>query len=309
MHSSKARLSQFKAMEPQLDEELAWDTGWTCPSCTLVNESEAPRCGACNSLRSSVRNSGVVVVLPPDRKQKRPEGDDQWACPACTLLNDEAEDRCGACGSQRWLSKRPKTAAAVRAARRDLSSLSRNTQKDTSGGGTDGTLADSMRAEDHGIWGGLGPDREFLPLPPAPELRVVYRSAKDTEVDIFAELGESTDKTDAPPETAEGEQPKKLAGGEVGEEGGEGTTGKNAKGGEGGGESAALGPALPSNPSLSRPAWRIQGAPIFAGDPSLESLPCLELGLSEATVFEDAVGRLALSGFEVTKRLVLERSV
>ena len=31
----------------------------------------------------------------------------------------QGEDRCRACGGQRWLTKKPKTAAALRAARRE----------------------------------------------------------------------------------------------------------------------------------------------------------------------------------------------
>ena len=249
-------------MEPQLDEELAWEPGWTCPACTLANESDAARCVACDSLRASVRNSGVVVVLPPERKPKRDADSDQWACPACTLLNGDLEDRCGACGSQRWVSKRPKTAAALRAARRDLS---RNVK------------ASTLASEEHGIWGGLGPDREFLPLPPAPEGRIVHRSAKDTDVDIFAELGESPVQTSEAPEPVAPVAPCPAPDTEP--------------------EKRGSGPE-------ARPAWRVQGAPLFAGETSLESL---ELGLSEAAVFEDALGRLALSGFEITKcHLALE---
>ena len=135
---------------------------------------------------------------------------------------------------------------------------------------------------------GLGPDREFLPLPPAPEGRSVHRSAKDTDVDIFAELLEASEKpkseeneTSKEPEPQKEEKASKKAEEEEKEE-----------------EHPLLGPSKSSEPVL--PAWRVQGAPLFAGDPVPESLP---LGLSESDAFEDAVGRLALSGFEVTKRL------
>lgn len=269
-------------MEPQLDEELAWDTGWTCPSCTLVNEMESSRCAACGSLRSSLPTFGVVVVVPPERKQKR-EADSQWACPACTLLNDEGEDRCRACGGQRWLTKKPKTAAALRAARRDLSKS-----------GSLGLKASSL-AEEHGIWGGLGPDREFLPLPPAPEGRSVHRSAKDTDVDIFAELlEEASEKPKSEEkETSKEPEPQKRE---------EEASKKEEEEEEEEKEDPFLGPSKSSEQVL--PAWRVQGAPLFTGDPAPESLP---LGLSEADAFEDAVGRLALSGFEVTKcHLALE---
>lgn len=267
-------------MEPQLDEELAWDTGWTCPSCTLVNEMESSRCAACGSLRSSLPTFGVVVVVPPERKQKR-EADSQWACPACTLLNDEGEDRCRACGGQRWLTKKPKTAAALRAARRDLSKS-----------GSLGLKASSL-AEEHGIWGGLGPDREFLPLPPAPEGRSVHRSAKDTDVDIFAELLEEASEK---PKSEEKETSKEPEPQKREEEASKKEEEEEEK------EDPFLGPSKSSEQVL--PAWRVQGAPLFTGDPAPESLP---LGLSEADAFEDAVGRLALSGFEVTKcHLALE---
>ena len=89
-----------------------------------------------------------------------------------------------------------------------------------------------------GIWGGLGPDREFLPLPPAPEGRVVYRSAKDNDVDIFDSL-----------------------------------------------------PSEPSAPraeaSDDRPAWRIEGDPLFASSDSTLA------GLGDSALFEDAAWRLA----------------
>mmetsp|Transcript_50959 Transcript_50959/g.95355 ORF Transcript_50959/g.95355 Transcript_50959/m.95355 type:complete len:306 (-) Transcript_50959:26-943(-) len=282
-------------MEPQLDEELAWEPGWACPACTLVNDAEAMRCVACDSLRSTPgRNtSGVVVVLPrePSPEAKKHRLDDQWACPACTLLNSEAADACAACGSQRWVSKRPRTAAALRAARRETVEEEPKAVSAGLGG---------VGKEEHGIWGGLGPDREFLPLPPAPEGRVVHRSAKDTEVDIFADMFEQAEDQSQEPEEASEQKPPEKPLEEV-------VAGKPAMKQEerceeepapdASGETHDLpGPELIAPPSGKRPIWRIEGAPLFAADSALELL-----GLSEEAMFEDAVGRLALSGFEITK--------
>ena len=168
------------------------------------------------------------------------------------------------------MSKRPKAAAAHRAARRDVSSTK------------------GLTSEEHGIWGGLGPDREFLPLPPAPEGRVVYRSAKDTEVDIFAELCEgSVTATSEAPKSGEDEEPVSKP------------TQPTPTEPLPEPEDSEL-PAV----TVPRPTWRVKGAPLFSGDPPLGFE---DLGLSEAAVFEDAVGRLALSGFEITKcHLALE---
>ena len=91
---------------------------------------------------------------------------------------------------------------------------------------------------------GLGPDREFLPLPPAPEGRSVHRSAKDTDVDIFAELLEASEKpkseeneTSKEPEPQKEEKASKKAEEEEKEE-----------------EHPLLGPSKSSEPVL--PAWR-----------------------------------------------------
>ena len=161
--------------------------------------------------------------------------------------------------------------------------------QDLSKSGSLGLKASSL-AEEHGIWGGLGPDREFLPLPPAPEGRSVHRSAKDTDVDIFAELlEEASEKPKSEEkETSKEPEPQKR----------EEEASKKEEEEEEEKEDPFLGPSKSSEQVL--PAWRVQGAPLFTGDPAPESLP---LGLSEADAFEDAVGRLALSGFEVTKRL------
>ena len=246
--------------EPHLDEDLAWAPDWPCPACTLLNASEAVKCVACDTFRPGSGNSQVVVVLPREAP-KRP-ADDSWACPACTLLNGADSDNCAACGGERWL-KRQMTAAALRA-RTKASKAQRSVESDG---------CDSSLWSDHGIWGGLGPDREFLPLPPAPEGRVIYRSATDGELDMFNEA----DSEKPPVEAAEADgkdqenpevpslQPVETA--EVPVEG--------AK----------------VEVSDIRPAWRIEGTPLF-GD--------VELG----DALEDAVARLAAGGFDHTKCLV-----
>ena len=251
-------------MEPHLDADLAWEPEWPCPACTLLNEPEVTKCAACKSPRNST--GPVVVVLPREASHERSDRSDRsdrneteaWACPACTLLNEASAERCAACAGERWIQrKRPKTAAALRAARR-------STQHTTS--------------EEHGIWGGLGPDQEFLPLPPAPEGRVIYRSAKDNELDMFADqAGQQADQqpdqpADLPKSNTDSETPD-------------------------------AGPVEPLGQQeateVERPAWRVKGAPLFGSDVRL-------LGLSSA-LFEDAAARLAALGFEPsTCHLALE---
>ena len=225
----------------ELDEDLAWELEWSCEACTLLNASDAMRCVACGSLRASSTSCPQVVVVEP-RGEKRPL-DESWACAACTLLNPLEAKQCGACRSERWVTqeKKPMTAAALRAKR---------------GKSTAAT------SEEHGIWGGLGPDREFLPLPPAPEGRVTYRSATDSEVDIFADQKVEGDASEAPEKASE--TPEK------------------------GPETAEKAPEVdPKGPAEGgqRPAWRVAG-PLFdtLGESSL--------------ALEDAVLRLASFGFE-----------
>ena len=165
----------------ELDEDLAWELEWSCEACTLLNASDAMRCVACGSLRASSTSCPQVVVVVPEAKGEKRPLDESWACAACTLLNPAAATACGACRSERWVSvEKPMTAAALRAKRGKVT---------------------AAVSEEHGIWGGLGPDREFLPLPPPPEGRVTYRSATDSEVDIFADL-KGEDKASEPAEKA-----------------------------------------------------------------------------------------------------------
>lgn len=241
-------------MPEPLDEELAWEPDWPCPTCTLLNRPEAVKCAACESFRGQGTNtSGVVVVLPREdgERPKRPV-DDTWACPACTLVNAASETQCGACGGERWIQKRPMTAAALRA-RREAKRV--NT------------------SDEHGIWGGLGPDREFLPLPPAPEGRVIYRSAKDNDLDIFADQPVTEQNLPNLPEPG---------------------------GGANSSENDPQTPQVVTDP-VGRPAWRVEGDPLFS------STDATLLGIGESALFEDAVWRLAASGFEHTKcHLALE---
>ena len=250
--------------EPHLDEELAWEPDlpeWSCPSCTLLNAPECPKCVACESLRPGSGNR-VVVVLPRTEQPvlKRSAEEEDWACPACTLLNAAAAVQCGACGGERWIQKRPMTAAALRA---------RKGSKET---GTDRThpSGDTHSATlERGIWGGLGPDREFLPLPPAPEGRIVYRSAKDSELDMFGEgpeVPEETEKTERSENNTQKDHKDERSGDLVETEG------------------------------FERPSWRIEGTPLFASTDTT-----LAFGLGESALFEDAVARLASTGVEYTK--------
>lgn len=245
--------------EPHLDEDLAWAPDWPCPTCTLLNAPEAVKCLACDSLRpGSSSNSGVVVVLPREAP-KRP-ADDSWACPACTLLNPEAADNCAACGGERWV-KRQMTAAALRARTKPAKAV----ESDTG--------ATSARW-DHGIWGGLGPDREFLPLPPAPEGRVIYRSAKDDELDMFTELEAAT--SEKPPEDPTVEPAADTASAEV------------AANPDGVPIEKVESPKKVADvaPSAIRPAWRVEGTPLFA-----------DAALGDVAL-DDAVERLASAGVE-----------
>ena len=122
---------------------------------------------------------------------------------------------------------------------------------------------------ERGIWGGLGPDREFLPLPPAPEGRIVYRSAKDSELDMFGEgpeVPEETEKTERSENNTQKDHKDERSGDLVETEG------------------------------FERPSWRIEGTPLFASTDTT-----LAFGLGESALFEDAVARLASTGVEYTK--------
>jgi hypothetical protein len=198
------------------------------------------------------------VVLPREAP-KRP-ADDSWACPACTLLNPEAADNCAACGGERWV-KRQMTAAALRARTKPAKAV----ESDTG--------ATSARW-DHGIWGGLGPDREFLPLPPAPEGRVIYRSAKDDELDMFTELEAAT--SEKPPEDPTVEPAADTASAEV------------AANPDGVPIEKVESPKKVADvaPSAIRPAWRVEGTPLFA-----------DAALGDVAL-DDAVERLASAGVE-----------
>lgn len=106
------------------------------------------------------------------------------------------------------------------------------------------------KAPSRGVWGGLGPDREWVPLPPAPEGPALQRQATDGEIDIFADLAAAAEEQAKAAE--ESAQPQDL------------------------------------------PEWRTLGSPLFS-DLKQDSR------LSESDLFDDAVGRLAMLGFDPTK--------
>ena len=255
--------------EPHLDEDLAWAPDWPCATCTLLNAPEAVKCVACDSLRpGSASNSGVVVVLPR-QAPKRPA--DGWACPACTLVNPESADYCAACGGERWV-KRQMTAAALRARTKSTKKV---VESDSTTGATGATRWD------HGIWGGLGPDREFLPLPPAPEGRVIYRSAKDDELDMFTEL-EAAATGEKPPEDPAVEPAADTASAEVPAINPDGVPVEKVELPE---KVADVTPPI-------RPAWRVEGTPLFA-----------DAALGDVAL-DDAVERLASAGVEPAECLL-----
>ncbi|CAE8625933.1 unnamed protein product [Polarella glacialis] len=295
---------------PALHEELAWEPDpWACPKCTLRNDHEMLKCAACEGLRPAKpvvggraggNSSGVVVVLPRDpeppgpgasairqsaavvgatgQKRNQEAPPEPWACSACTLLNEPSAERCAACESMRWvINKRPMTAAALRAARKGA-------ERNPAAEPVTGTVEDQ-----YGIWGGLGPDREFLNIPTPREGRVVYRSAADGEVDIFAELAAASTASEPEQQGAVEE-----------------AAGSHTPAAEPAPEPAAAGEATEGSVMSARPAWRTEGAPLFA-PPSDATLELLSMGVDEAALFEDAVGRLALLGFDPTKcHLALE---
>eukprot|EP00933_Yihiella_yeosuensis_P051299 TRINITY_DN49195_c0_g1_i1.p1 TRINITY_DN49195_c0_g1~~TRINITY_DN49195_c0_g1_i1.p1 ORF type:complete len:336 (+),score=95.10 TRINITY_DN49195_c0_g1_i1:55-1062(+) len=315
------------ASEPALDEELAWEPDpWTCPVCTLVNDAELPRCGACEALRPRTRpevggraggnSSGVVVVLPREseadgvkpsasphqqtqsgKKREREAEKEGWTCSACTLDNEPGAIRCAACEGLRWVdptAHRATTAAAIRASRQRPRLAERHHAATTSGG---------PDAKSHGIWGGLGPDREFLPLPPAPEgSHSSFLSAKDDSLDMFGEAVKAMAAEDSSAPTAESEKVEAETAAKIAEafeaiekpEGAAGPFLPQAKE-----DAAGDGTPLPS-----RPTWREKGSSLFEVQ---GSVPLDLLGIDAESMFQDAVSRLALMGFDPMKcHLALE---
>eukprot|EP00747_Dinoflagellata_sp_TGD_P034114 gnl/TRDRNA2_/TRDRNA2_137064_c0_seq2.p1 gnl/TRDRNA2_/TRDRNA2_137064_c0~~gnl/TRDRNA2_/TRDRNA2_137064_c0_seq2.p1 ORF type:complete len:215 (+),score=34.63 gnl/TRDRNA2_/TRDRNA2_137064_c0_seq2:61-705(+) len=190
-----------------------------------------------------------------------------WACAACTLLNAHNESVCGACGGIRWVlphdskrvgPRRAVAAEALRAARRQDRSCTDDDQ--------------NVCVPDGGLWdGGLGPDREWMALPPPPSGQGQHR-AEDGDFDIFGG-GQDAEEASSTLESSS------LASVPVPSDGKSVT-----KDTEGGG----------------RPVWRQPGDPLFAGRREVAALEPAGVA-DEDFPFDAAVARLARLGFDPTK--------
>lgn len=248
-----------------------------------------------------MNSSGVIVVLPPEREAneeaerpgKRPRladvssntetgmdssitqstkvapiAEETWTCSACTLTNSVDTIRCLACEGIRWVLPADATPTAKAAQRPIAAMVLRAARR-----GVDAKAAAVTEENVRTV-------EEWAALPPAPDGHLQHWSAKDDEVDMFSS-GPAVDAAEA------------------------------ICTGEGGGDAAtmdifAAGPLVDdaAAPEALRPRWGVDGGSLFAGTPSSGRQPHI---VDEAMLFEDAVGRLAMLGFDRTKcHLALE---
>ena len=72
--------------EPEHDEEDKDE--WSCPDCTMINQSSASACIVCDLPNPNSFNDEV--------KHEEPE-EELWTCKFCTVPNEQKNNRCIAC--------------------------------------------------------------------------------------------------------------------------------------------------------------------------------------------------------------------
>lgn len=235
---------------------------------------ERPLGAAGDTLAQEAKRPRLADVSAGEKlAKKQAEG---WACPACTLLNSADTIFCLACEGVRWVlpdgavppeAKRQVSAMVLRAARRGAPEAHEAAP----------AAPQRVRTVD-----------EWAALPPAPDGHLQRTSAKDDDVDIFGMAQEEAD------EASDGE-----GGGERALEGGACTALEAGSPLE-----AGAAAQHPRREGTQRPRWGIGEGPLFAGTQASGGGVC---GLDEATLFELAVDRLVMLGFDRTKcHLALE---
>eukprot|EP00746_Dinoflagellata_sp_MGD_P076564 gnl/MRDRNA2_/MRDRNA2_30821_c0_seq1.p1 gnl/MRDRNA2_/MRDRNA2_30821_c0~~gnl/MRDRNA2_/MRDRNA2_30821_c0_seq1.p1 ORF type:complete len:368 (+),score=99.06 gnl/MRDRNA2_/MRDRNA2_30821_c0_seq1:116-1219(+) len=311
--SGEAHVASATGEQTVLLEGQLWPLGsWSCPACTLVNLPAAERCGACDGNRPGDSKSKadacsrVVVVLPPT--QENPEE-----------------------GAEHAAAATARHAAIVAAARGAQPVSTKEVQK-----------ADGAKTEEPGVaeslpWRGLGPDGEWI-AGPASEQQLRRPRAKDTELDIFADLAAATEDAipdvDAPIEEAPPNEKEKEPLSDVIESLPPISSLKDglAHGKDTLSEEKPLvveikmnedpvlveGPLregeandtiLPSVVEADRPAWGVGTGPLFSNlDETLPIVP--GSGIDDLVLLEDSVSRLSSLGYNPRRcRLALEAAM
>jgi hypothetical protein len=84
---------------------------WTCPCCTLINQSESLMCEACGAFPGSVPAAASAASAAAASQQTNATAikstdhgiakDIKWSCTRCTLDNSSTTMVCGACCMER----------------------------------------------------------------------------------------------------------------------------------------------------------------------------------------------------------------
>ena len=78
-------------------ESPASPEGWVCSECTVLNETGAPRCVACEEPAPASAQKSIIAVNVPITAL--PAGG--WSCATCTLVNAVEAKWCSACDERR----------------------------------------------------------------------------------------------------------------------------------------------------------------------------------------------------------------
>ncbi|CAK0898512.1 unnamed protein product [Prorocentrum cordatum] len=263
---------------------MAADEGaWQCAACTLINEASRRRCSACEGpppwACREENSSGVRVVLSPNSAEGQgaeatvtaQPGSSATGSPQCAPKRpraEAAEEECWACSACTLVNEPGAQQCAACGGRRWVLPSSRAAPRSVPAASAALRAARRRAAAAPAVESHEVPVGEWAALPPAPEDGPAQASAHDRDLDIFSEAAGAPEPPDA-----------------------SGPLGAAAAGGAGGADRGG---------AELRPAWGTGGQPLFAGFSAAwggADAPALD----RDSPFDDAVGRLAVLGFDPTK--------